>query len=57
MPKRNITFERHSFRKQHKETGERIEKYMIRLRHETNCCKFGNELECNLKDEVIEKCV
>lgn len=56
-PKKNSTYERHMFRvlKQGKE--EKIGMFAMRLRLQAEKCEFGDSMQDNIKDQIIEKCV
>ena len=46
----NVPYERHVFR--HRETAD---KFMVRLRKQARHCNFGESLEDNVRDQLIEK--
>lgn len=54
-PKQSRVYERHLFRLLKQDSGEKFEKFLIRLRHQSKKCKFVNE-EDNLIDQITEKC-
>ena len=54
-PKQSKIYERHLFRLLKQEPGEKFEKFLVRLRHQSSKCKFANE-EDNLIDQIVEKC-
>lgn len=56
-PKKNTTYERHMFRLIKQEKGERVGIFAMRLRTQAEKCDFGNTLDDNIKDQIIEKCV
>lgn len=55
-PKKNSTYERHVFRLIKQERGEKIGMFAMRLRTQAEKCGFGESLEDNVKDQIIEKC-
>lgn len=56
-PKKNSTYERHMFRVLKQEEGEKIGIFAMRLRVQAEKCEFGEALEDNVKDQIIEKCL
>lgn len=56
-PKKNSTYERHMFRVLKQEHGEKIGIFAMRLRVQAEKCEFGDSMEDNIKDQIIEKCV
>lgn len=54
-PKQSRVYERHLFRLIKQESGEKFEKYLVRLRHQCSKCKFTAPEE-QLIDQVTEKC-
>lgn len=56
-PKKNSTYERHMFRALKQEKGEKIGIFAMRLRVQAEKCEFGESLEENIKDQIIEKCL
>lgn len=54
-PKQSKVYERHLFRLLKQESGEKFEKFVIRLRHQAEKCQFSN-LEDQLIDQITEKC-
>lgn len=56
-PKKNSTYERHMFRILKQEKGEKIGMFAMRLRSQAERCEFGDNLEENIKDQIIEKCL
>lgn len=57
VKKRNVTFERHIFRGLQQGPTEKIESFVLRLRQQAQKCNFANQLEDNVKDQMIEKCL
>lgn len=54
-PKQSKIYERHLFRLMKQESDEKLEKFLVRLRHQADKCKFSN-IEENLIDQITEKC-
>lgn len=56
--KQNATFERHVIvlRLIKQEEDESIGAFAMRLQTQAERCDFGDRLEENLKDQIIEKC-
>lgn len=57
VKKRNVTFERHVFRGLQQGPTEKIDQFVLRLRQQALKCNFSNQLEDNIKDQLIEKCL
>lgn len=57
VKKRNVTFERHVFRGLQQGPTEKIEQFVLRLRRQALKCNFSNQLDDNIKDQLIEKCL
>lgn len=57
VKKRNVTFERHIFRGLQQGPTEKIESFVLRLRQQAKKCNFVDQLEDNVKDQLIEKCL
>lgn len=57
-PIRNSVFERHIFRTMKPDSGENFDRFLIRLRKQSEKCNFGNNedesRQINLKDKIIE---
>lgn len=56
LPKENTTYERHLLRQMKQKAGENIDMFTIRLRMQADRCGFGNNLEENIKDQIIQNC-
>lgn len=54
-PKQSRVYERHLFRLIKQETGEKFDKFLVRLRHQSSKCKFTAPDE-NMIDQITEKC-
>lgn len=55
-PKKNTTYERHMFRILKQEKNEKIGIFAMRLRTQAEKCDFGDTVDSNIKDQIIEKC-
>lgn len=56
-PKKNSTYERHMFRLIKQIKNEKIGIFVMRLRTQADKCDFGDALEDNVIDQIIEKCL
>ena len=56
MPQCNIPFERHLFRQIRQLENELVNEFICRLRHQASNCNFGNALDEQIRDQVVEKC-
>lgn len=56
LPRTNSTYERHQLRSMKQNNGEKIESFVIRLRVQAEKCDFGDKVDENIKDQLIEKC-
>ena len=56
-PQVNLAYERHVFRNIEQKESETVEQYIIRLKQQAEVCEFGDSLNDQLKDQVIDKCV
>ncbi|XP_044755018.1 uncharacterized protein LOC123313971 [Coccinella septempunctata] len=54
-PKQSKLFERHIFRLIKQESGEKFERFLVRLRNQAHKCKFVSTEE-NIIDQIVEKC-
>lgn len=54
-PKQSKIYESHAFRLMKQEPYERFDKFLVRLRHQAEKCKF-KKLDENLIDQIVEKC-
>ena len=55
--KKNIPFERSIFRAATQLEKESVEQYLTRLRQLAQYCEYGNEIESNIKDQIISSCL
>ena len=51
----NMPFERHVFRQLAPTEGEPVDKFVVRLRQQARHCNFGDSLDDDLRDQLIEK--
>ena len=51
----NVPYERHLFRQLAPKEGESADQFMVRLKQQARRCSFGDSLEDNLRDQLIEK--
>ena len=51
----NVPYERHVFRQMAPTEGERADQFLSRLRKQARHCNFGDSLNDNLRDQLIEK--
>lgn len=56
LPKENTTYERHLLRQMKQNAGESIDTFTIRLRIQADRCGFGDKMEENIKDQIIQNC-
>ena len=54
--KKNVPFERSVFRNAKQNQGESIEQYVTRLRQLAEHCEYGNEIDNNIRDQIISSC-
>ncbi|XP_055633425.1 uncharacterized protein LOC129773799 [Toxorhynchites rutilus septentrionalis] len=56
LPKENTTYERHLLRQMKQRVDESIDSFTVRLRVQAERCGFGDKVEENVKDQIIESC-
>ena len=56
IPKANIPYERHVFRNMKQESSETIDQFASRLRTQALNCDFGDAIDENIRDQIIDKC-
>lgn len=54
LPRENTTYERHMLRQMRQMIGESIDSFTVRLRVQAERCGFGDKVEENIKDQIIE---
>ena len=52
----NVTIQRKCFYERHQRKGESISVYMLSMREMSQDCEFGDELEGQIKDSVMQTC-
>ena len=57
MPQENMPYERHLFRNMTQNSDETVDQYITRLRQRVEFCKFGDQANEQIRDQVMEKCV
>jgi Zinc knuckle len=55
-PQLNTVYERHMFRQMGPQVGETTAQFVTRLKQQAQNCDFGDKLEENVRDQVIDKC-
>ena len=55
-PKRNVVFERHTFRQCDHRNGETNDEYYMRLKTLASTCNFGQGEDDHIRDQIIYKC-
>ena len=56
-PQVNSANERHLFLAMKQLFDEIIDLFITKLKQKTDICEFGDRLEENIRDQVIEKCI
>lgn len=55
-PKRNLSYERHLFRKMKQQQNERIDTFVMKLRTQAERCEFKSNTDDNIKDQITSGC-
>ena len=55
-PRKNISYNRHMFRKHSQAEGETVGQFVTRLRQLANLCEFRTEVEDFIRYQVIDNC-
>ena len=55
-PRKNVVFERHSFRQATQQTDETVDEYCTRLRTLASSCEFGEQTDDHIRDQIVDKC-
>ena len=55
-PKRNIAFERHTFRQCKQQQNESVDEFHVRLQALASTCSFGDDKDDHIRDQFIDKC-
>ncbi|XP_071500346.1 uncharacterized protein [Diadema antillarum] len=56
VPKKNVAFERHSFRQCEQRDSESVDEYYMRLKTLSSTCEFGANEDDHIRDQFIDKC-
>ncbi|XP_071504351.1 uncharacterized protein [Diadema antillarum] len=56
VPKKNVVFERHSFRQCEQRDDESVDEYYMRLKTLSFTCEFGDNEDNPIRDQFIDKC-
>ena len=56
IPRANVPFERHLFRQEGQKSDETVDQFVCRLKQRASTCEFGNNLNEQIRDQVVEKC-
>ena len=57
LPQINVPYERHLLRNTNQMSSETIDQYVTRLRQRAEYCEFGTNVDEQIRDQVIEKCL
>ena len=52
----NIPYERHLFREMVQEENETVDQYAVRLRRKAQQCDYGDQMEAQIRDQIVSKC-
>ena len=52
----NIPYERHLFREMVQADGETIDQFAVRLRRKAQQCDYGEQMEAQIRDQIISRC-
>lgn len=55
-PKQNVSYERHVFRQVKQKKNERFDMFLMRLREQADRCNFGEQIDDNLREQIIDGC-
>ena len=55
-PAKNVPYNRHNFRQAKQEDNENMAQFVTRLKQLAVDCDFGDKLDENVRDQVIDKC-
>lgn len=56
IPKSNIPFERHVFRRLEQNSTETMDSFVCRLRQQAKNCEFGTMEDDYIRDQIVDKC-
>ena len=57
LPKKNVTYERHVFRKESQKPGETVDVFATRLRGLVKTCEYGPLQDEMIRDQIVDKCL
>ena len=52
----NVPYERHMFREMAQNENETIDQFAVRLRRKAQQCDYGDQLESQVRDQIISRC-
>ena len=52
----NIPYERHLFREMVQEENRMVHQYAVRLRRKAQQCDYGDQMEAQIRDQIVSKC-
>ncbi|CAB4015033.1 Hypothetical predicted protein, partial [Paramuricea clavata] len=52
----NVPYERHMFRELAQNENETIDQFAVRLRRKAQQCDYGDQLESQIRDQIISRC-
>ena len=52
----NIPYERHLFTEMAQEENETVDQYAVRLRRKAQQCDYGDQMEGQIRDQIVSKC-
>ena len=52
----NVPYERHMFREMAQNENETIDQFAIRLRRKAQQCDYGDQMESQIRDQIISRC-
>ena len=55
--KKNVTYERHVFRKETQKSGETVDAFATRLRRLVKTCEYGSLQDDMVRDQIVDKCL
>ena len=56
LPRKNVIYERHVFRREAQRQGEGVDAFVARLRKLSKTCEYGVLREDMIRDQVVDKC-
>jgi len=57
QPRKNVSFERHSFRQAAQQPNESMDAYVTRLRNLAKTCEYKEAEDEMIRDQIVDKCV